>query len=310
MLVARGLRKSFGERVAVDGVAFRIEPGEIYGLLGPNGAGKTTCISMIAGILPRDAGHVEIAGIDLDTGPPARARLGLVPQNITLYDDLTGRENLTFWGRMYDLRGDELSAATDRVLAAIGLKDRADDLVRTYSGGMQRRLNLGAGILHGPSVLILDEPTVGVDPQSRSALFDLIEGLRDDGVAVLYTTHYMEEAERLCSRIGIIDHGKLIAEGTRAELVGSLGAEVRIEVGFEPAQNPAHAEPVALKVPGVLRALVLDERLHVFANDGAGIVPGLLRALLDASLGPASVRVVEPDLEQVFLHLTGRALRD
>ena len=149
-----------------------------------------------------------------------------------------------------------------------------------------------------------------MDPQSRSALFDLIEGLRDDGVAVLYTTHSMGEAERLCSRIGIIDHGKRIAEGTRAELVGSLGAEVRIEVGFEPAQNPAYAEPVALKVPGVSRALVLDERLHVFANDGAGIVPGLLRALLDASLGPASVRVVEPDLEQVFLHLTGRALRD
>src|SRR5499426_3356510 len=233
MLSVRGLRKRFGERVAVDDVSFAINAGEIYGLLGPNGAGKTTTISMIAGILARDAGAVAIDGIGIDAGPPARARVGIVPQAITLYLDLTARENLHFWGRMYDLRGDRLRRVVEEALQAVGLTQRADDIVSTYSGGMQRRLNLACGILHQPKLLILDEPTVGVDPQSRSAIFELVERLRDEGTAILYTTHYMEEAERLCARIGIMDTGKLIAEGTRAALVADLGREVRVEIGLE-----------------------------------------------------------------------------
>src|SRR5215831_8623495 len=266
MLRVRGLRKRFDGRVAVDDVSFAINRGEIYGLLGPNGAGKTTSISMIAGILARDAGAVEIDGIGIDAGPPARARVGIVPQAITLYLDLTARENLHFWGRMYDLRGDSLRRAVEEALQAVGLIKRADDIVSTYSGGMQRRLNLACGILHRPKLLILDEPTVGVDPQSRSAIFEMVERLRDEGTAILYTTHYMEEAERLCARIGIIDTGKLIAEGTRSELVADLGREVRIEIGLEHDEGLDRAVSVVRGLEGVHSATVVDGRLHVFAD--------------------------------------------
>ena len=310
MLSVRGLRKCFGERVAVDGVSFAIKQGEIYGLLGPNGAGKTTSISMIAGILARDTGEVEIGGLGIDAGPPARAQIGIVPQAITLYLDLTARENLYFWGRMYDLGGDGLRHAAEQALQAVGLTKRADDIVSTYSGGMQRRLNLACGILHQPKLLILDEPSVGVDPQSRSAIFELVERLRDAGTAILYTTHYMEEAERLCARIGIIDTGKLIAEGTRAELVADLGREVRIEIGLEHNEGLERAVSVVTGLEGVHSAAVVDERLHVFADEGAHRLPTLLTALLNAGLVVANVKVVEPSLEDVFLRLTGRMLRD
>jgi len=310
MLEVDGLRKRFGEREAVSGVGFRIGRGEIYGLLGPNGAGKTTTISMITGVLPRDAGRVVVDGIDLDEGPPARRRMGLVPQNITLYDDLTARENLLFWGRMYEMRGAALTRAVESALADVGLADRADDRVGTFSGGMQRRLNLVAGLLHAPGLLTLDEPTAGVDPQSRSAIFELLERLRDDGMAILYTTHYMEEAERLCDRVGVIDGGRLIAEGTRQELVAQLAFEVRIELAFGTTRAPERSEAVAKTVPGVRRAHWADEQLAVFADDGNACIPGLLSALIDASMAPTRVEVVEPDLEDVFLELTGRALRD
>lgn len=310
ILSVRGLGKCFGKRVAVDDVGFTIKTSEIYGLLGPNGAGKTTSISIIAGILTRDAGEVEINGINIDVGPPARAQVGIVPQAITLYLDLTARENLYFWGRMYDLRGGRLRRAVEEALQAVGLTKRADDIVNTYSGGMQRRLNLACGILHQPKLLILDEPTVGVDPQSRSAVFELIERLRDEGTAILYTTHYMEEAERLCTRIGIIDMGKLITEGTRSELVADLGREVRIEVGLERNEGLDRAVSVVTGLDGVHSAAVVDERLHVFADEGAHRLPTLLTALLNAGFVAASVEVVEPNLEDVFLRLTGRALRD
>jgi ABC-2 type transport system ATP-binding protein len=309
-LVVKGLSKSFGSRLAVDGIGFTIAPGEIYGLLGPNGAGKTTSISMIAGILARDAGEVAIDGIDIDAGPAARALIGIVPQAITLYLDLTARENLDFWGRMYDLGGAALRQAIDAALDAVGLTKRADDIVGTYSGGMQRRLNLAAGILHQPKLLILDEPTVGVDPQSRSAIFDLVERLRDEGTALLYTTHYMEEAERLCARIGIIDSGKLIAEGTRAELVAGLGQDSRIEIGLGRGDSAERAERIVGALDGVMSATVENNHLHVVADRGANRLPALLTALLNAGAMAESVRVVEPNLEDVFLRMTGRALRD
>ena len=309
-LVVKGLSKSFGSRLAVDGIGFTIAPGEIYGLLGPNGAGKTTSISMIAGILARDAGEVAIDGTDIDAGPAARALIGIVPQAITLYLDLTARENLDFWGRMYDLSGAALQQAIDAALDAVGLTKRADDIVGTYSGGMQRRLNLAAGILHQPKLLILDEPTVGVDPQSRSAIFDLVERLRDQGTAILYTTHYMEEAERLCARIGIIDSGKLIAEGTRAELVAGLGQDSRIEIGLGRGDSPERAERIVGALDGVMSATVENNHLHVVADRGANRLPAILTALLNAGAMAESVRVVEPNLEDVFLRMTGRALRD
>jgi ABC-2 type transport system ATP-binding protein len=310
MLSVRGLSKCFGERVAVDGISFAIASGEIYGLLGPNGAGKTTSISMIAGILARDAGEITIEDISIDTGPSARAMIGIVPQSITLYVDLTARENLDFWGRMYDLSGAALRDAIDGALDAVGLTKRADDIVGTYSGGMQRRLNLACGILHRPKLVILDEPTVGVDPQSRSAIFDLVERLRDAGTAILYTTHYMEEAERLCARIGIIDSGRLIAEGTRAELVARLGQEARIEIGVGRGDSLEHAERIVSALEGVRSATVENSHLHVIADRGASRLPTMLSALLNAGTVTESVRVVEPNLEDVFLRMTGRALRD
>jgi ABC-2 type transport system ATP-binding protein len=309
-LVVKGLRKSFGPRVAVDGIGFSIGAGEIYGLLGPNGAGKTTSISMIAGILARDAGEITIDGIEIDTGPAARALIGIVPQAITLYLDLTAHENLDFWGRMYDLSGAPLREAIDGALEAVGLTKRADDIVGTYSGGMQRRLNLACGILHRPKLLILDEPTVGVDPQSRSAIFDLVERLRDAGTAILYTTHYMEEAERLCARIGIIDSGRLIAEGTRAELVANLEQDTRIEIGLGRGDSPERAQRVVSELEGVLMATVESNHLHIVADHGANRLPAMLTALLNAGTVAESVRVVEPNLEDVFLRMTGRALRD
>jgi ABC-2 type transport system ATP-binding protein len=310
MLSVRGLRKSFGARRAVDGVGFTITASEIYGLLGPNGAGKTTTISMIAGILTRDAGQITIDGIDIDAGSPARALIGIVPQAIALYLDLTGRENLDFWGRMYDLNGAALHHAIENALEAVGLTQRADEIVSTYSGGMQRRLNLACGVLHQPKLLILDEPTVGVDPQSRSAIFDLIERMRDQGAAILYTTHYMEEAERLCARIGIIDGGRLIAEGTRAQLVASLAQDTRIEIGFGAGDSLERAARIVGSVEGVHMASAQDNRLPIVADHGANRLPALLSTLLNAGMIADNVRVVEPNLEDVFLKMTGRGLRD
>jgi ABC-2 type transport system ATP-binding protein len=310
ILLVRSLKKNFGARAAVDGINFAIASGEVYGLLGPNGAGKTTSISMIAGILARDAGEITIDGINIDAGPPARALIGIVPQAIALYLDLTARENLHFWGRMYDLDGAALREASDHALEAVGLTARADDIAATFSGGMQRRLNLACGILHRPKLLILDEPTVGVDPQSRSSIFDLVERMRDAGTAILYTTHYMEEAERLCTRIGIIDSGKLIAEGTRQELVANLGQDARIEIGLGRGEALDRAAREVASLEGVHSASAENDHLHVVADHGANRLPALLTALLNAGMVAESVRVVEPNLEDVFLRMTGRALRD
>ena len=211
---------------------------------------------------------------------------------------------------MYDLRRDRLRIAVEDALNAVGLMPRADDIASTFSGGMQRRLNLACGILHQPKLLILDEPTVGVDPQSRSAIFDLVERLRDEGTAILYTTHYMEEAERLCARIGIIDAGKLIAEGTRAELISSLEQNARIEIGLGEGEKLDRAISVVDRLEGVRAAQVMDGHINVFADRGAYRLPALLSALLAAGLVAESIRVVEPNLEDVFLRMTGRALRD
>ena len=211
---------------AVDGVGFEIAAGETYGLLGPNGAGKTTSISMICGLLRRDGGEVIVAGRPVDIGATdAKAAIGYVPQDLAIYPDLTARENLRFFGRLQRLRGKELDRRVDEVLAVIDLADRAGDRTDGFSGGMKRRLNIGIGLLHHPRLLVLDEPTVGVDPQSRNAILSSVAELEKEGMAILYTTHYMEEAERLCDRIGIIDEGKIRAEGTRRELIALVGAE-------------------------------------------------------------------------------------
>jgi linearmycin/streptolysin S transport system ATP-binding protein len=219
MLEVRNLRKSYGDLVAVDDVSFALAPGELVGLLGPNGAGKTTTVSMIAGLVTADRGDVLIGGVRLagDTDPVKR-KIGLVPQDLALYDELCPTDNLKFFGALYGMRGTSLARAIAEVLELVGLADRARDAVKNFSGGMKRRLNLAAGLLHDPDILLLDEPTVGVDPQSRNAIFDNLELLKSRGKALLYTTHYMEEVERMADRVVVIDHGKVIANETLAEL--------------------------------------------------------------------------------------------
>jgi len=272
-LEVSALRKSFGGAPAVDDVSFRVEEGTIVGLLGPNGAGKTTTVSIVCGLLPADAGEVRVAGAPLagDTDP-AKGRLGLVPQEVALYEELSADDNLAFFGALQGLDGARLAARAEVVLRLTGLLDRRRDRVKVYSGGMKRRLNLAAGLLHDPEVLLLDEPTVGVDPQSRNAIFESLEALRDAGKAILYTTHYMEEAERLCDRIVIVDHGRVVAEGTPAELGALLPRAGGRELDDEARAAVALLASRGIAVPG--------------ADGGA------------------------PRLEEVFLHLTGHALRD
>jgi ABC-2 type transport system ATP-binding protein len=309
VLEATGLRKVFGDLVAIDDVSVHIAPKETYGLLGPNGAGKTTAISMIAGLLEPDAGRVVVAGQRVTTRTVrARAAIGLVPQELAIYPDLTGRENLDFFGKLYGLSGRALAARVAEVLDVIGLTDRAGDLTAEFSGGMQRRLNIGVGLLHRPQLLILDEPTVGVDPQSRNAILESVESLAGEGMAVLYTTHYMEEAERLCDRIGILDQGDIKAEGTRRELVALVGERDRISL-TAPAALDAAAE-AARRLDGVESVSARAGGFDVVADDASSLLPRLLSVVSAAGAQVAGVEVAQPDLEAVFLHLTGKALRD
>jgi ABC-2 type transport system ATP-binding protein len=309
VLEARGLRKTFGDRVAVDDVGFHIAAGETYGLLGPNGAGKTTTISMVCGLLERDAGEVTVAGRRVDTRTTeAREAIGYVPQELAIYPDLTGRENLRFFGRMYSLAGEELDRRVDQVLEIVDLADRASDRTGEYSGGMKRRLNIGLGLLNQPRLLVLDEPTVGVDPQSRNAILSSVERFREQGMAVLYTTHYMEEAERLCDRVGVIDEGHLMAEGTRRELVALVGQEDR--VSLQATGDLAAAEAAVRALEAVVDGSRRDEGLELVVRDARRALPQILTTVAEAGVDVTAVEVAEPNLEAVFLHLTGKALRD
>ena len=309
VLECRGLRRRFGEIVAVDGVGFGIDAGETYGLLGPNGAGKTTTISMIAGLLERDGGEVTVAGQPMTTrSVRAKGALGYVPQDLAIYPDLSGRENLMFFARLYGMPTAEAKRRTAEVLDLTGLADRAGDQTKQYSGGMKRRLNIGIGLLHRPELLILDEPTVGVDPQSRNAILESVEALSGAGMAVLYTTHYMEEAERLCDRIGIIDHGKLIAEGTRSDLVGMVGEGDQVRLSATGDLSGAAAGLASRS--WVREAKALDGGIGLVVENARSELPDILTDVAASGVAVKSVEIHEPDLEAVFLHLTGRALRE
>ena len=309
VLAVRALRKRYGELEAVKGVSFQIHEGETYGLLGPNGAGKTTTISMVCGLLTRDAGEVTLDGQAIDVGAvAAKAGIGYVPQELAIYPDLTARENLEFFGRLYDLGGAQLKARTSEVLELIGLTERAKDRTSTFSGGMQRRLNIGIGLLHQPRLLLLDEPTVGVDPQSRNAILESVAELGRQGMAILYTTHYMEEAERLCTRIGIIDGGEIRAEGTQKELVALIGR--RDQVRLTLTGDVVAAARAAGHVRGVASAAAKGDEVEVLTSDAGRVLPRLLDAVEAAGAHVRGVEIVQPNLEAVFLHLTGRALRD
>jgi ABC-2 type transport system ATP-binding protein len=307
VLEAVGLKKRYGQRWAVDGLSFTARAGEALGFLGPNGAGKSTTVGMLAGLIVPDEGEVRLEGASLKGDEdPRKALLGLVPQDLALVEELSARENLRLFGALYGLRGAALEMAVDRSLDWVGLRDRAKEPPAAYSGGMKRRLNLGAALLHEPSILLLDEPTVGVDPQSRNALFDAFEALKAAGKTLIYTTHYMEEVERLCDRVVIIDHGRLIAEDTVAGLTRRPGAGPVLKVTLD--QPDARAESLrgwdtvaSLEVRGAELLLGLD------ALDAAPAVLARLRAEGYAVQGFATERA---SLESVFLALTGRSLRD
>ena len=303
------LVRRYGDLTAVDGVSFRIAPGETYGLLGPNGAGKTTIISMIAGLIPADEGTITVLGRPVGpTRIAVKRHIGLVPQELAIYPELSGRENLTFFGRLQGMHSKDLAHRVDEVLDLIGLTDRARDATKEYSGGMKRRLNIGIGLLHRPTLLILDEPTVGVDPQSRNAILESVEALSVEGMAVLYTTHYMEEAERLCDRIAIIDSGKFKAEGTRAELIRLTGEVDHIRLTGSGA-IPAAAEAIR-GLPAVQQVDADRHTLVLAVRDAPTAVAAIVAAASTAGMTLSDLEISRPDLESVFLQLTGKALRD
>jgi ABC-2 type transport system ATP-binding protein len=309
LIRVEGLRKQYGDLVAVDGVSFTAEPGAIFGLLGPNGAGKTTTIGCVSGLLKPSSGHVSVLGHDVVSDARAsREKLGVVPQELALYEDLSARENLSYWGAAYGLRGDRLEQRVRAVLETAGLADRAKEAVKRFSGGMKRRLNFACGIVHEPAVLLLDEPTVGVDPQSRVRLLELVRAETAKGTCVLYTTHYMEEAETLCDRLAIIDHGKIIAAGTLAELRSLMGERdlLRLTGVFDPARIASAVS--RLGEVDVVQAEA--EGVTLAASRASARLPAIFDALDAAGADIRETTLTQPSLETLFIKLTGKDLRE
>jgi ABC-2 type transport system ATP-binding protein len=309
MIEVQHLRKTYGDLVAVDDVTFEAAPGAIFGLLGPNGAGKSTTIGCVSGLLAPSGGSVRVLGHDVVSGgAAARASLGVVPQELALYEDLSASENLRFWGEAYGLRGDALAQRQKEVLTLVGLLDRAREPVKRFSGGMKRRLNFACGIVHRPKVLLLDEPTVGVDPQSRVRILDLVRDQARAGICVLYTTHYMEEAQELCDRIGIIDRGKLIALGTLPEMRRMMGERdlLRLSGVFDPDR----ARAVAAAIDGADVVTVDQTTLILSMPEASRKLPAIFTSLAAAGAEVRETTLTQPSLETLFIKLTGRELRE
>ncbi len=296
---------------AVDHLSFEIHQGEIFSLLGPNGAGKTTTIAIISTLLRPTAGRAIVNGYDVERDPMGvRRSIGVVPQEVALYDDLSAEENLRFWGEMRGLRGERLRREVEEKLEMTGLKERAKSRVKTFSGGMKRRLNLAVGLLGSPPIILMDEPTVGIDPQSRRYILDWVKQLNEAGITILYTTHYMEEAQELSDRIGIIDHGKLIALGTLEELIEQVGAQERLILRPAREEDIPRLLTLVRDVEGVEQADQQGEQLILNVHSSSAVLPRLLKRAEEAAIAIRTIDIREPNLEAVFLHLTGRALRD
>lgn len=310
MIRVENLEKSFGSVRAVDGVSFTVDPGEIFGLLGPNGAGKTTTISVLATLLRADAGRVTVCGHDPAVDPAAvRRRIGVVPQEIALYEELNARDNLVFWGRLHGMSGKALSRRVDELLEAAELAEHSRRAVRTYSGGMKRRLNIMAGLVHGPEVLFLDEPTVGIDAQARSRILDMVREMNRSDLTVLYTTHYLEEAEQLCDRIGVIDTGRLVAIGDKDELISQIGDVDQIRFRLPDGLESALREE-APTWPGVESVAARRGKMEIRAVEGAPLLPLLTEFLGRNGAELHGLEVIRPNLESLYLKVTGRALRE
>jgi ABC-2 type transport system ATP-binding protein len=301
------VKKRYGPTVALDGARFQVEEGELFGLLGPNGAGKTTLLSIISCLLQASDGQVRIQGKTVvSSDRQVRRQIGVVPQELALYGELTARENLEFFGELYGVTGATLHQRVKEVLAAVGLEDRAERRASTFSGGMKRRLNLGASLIHQPRLLLLDEPTTGVDPQSRNHIFEEVRRLNASGVTVVYTSHYMEEVQALCRRVGIMDHGRIIACDTLSGLLRQLESAIRFRVS---QVTPALSERIK-QLPDVHLLEHPDGAQELECRDVKATLPQLMAALNEFNLSLTSLETEEPNLERVFLHLTGRALRD
>ena len=311
ILEVRDLVKKYGDLTAVAGITFDVIEGEIFSLLGPNGAGKTTTISILSTLYSPTSGEAFISGHSVTQEPMAvKEVIGVVPQEIALYDNLSAMENFKFWGQMYGLSGKELSIRIDEVLEQIGLKDRAKERIKTYSGGMKRRVNIGVGLLHKPRLLFMDEPTVGIDPQSRRAILDSVKELNHTGITILYTTHYMEEAQELSDRVGIIDHGKLIALGTQKELTAQVGEMDTLILHLGENEDPVYLAEALSKLEGVLQANPTDHEVAIVTASAEELLAPVVSQSNELGIKIHSVDMREPNLEAVFLHLTGRALRD
>lgn len=308
MISILNLKKRFGYVEALKGINFHINKGELYALLGPNGAGKTTTISILSAILPFDSGEVEIGTFDLKKNPKkCKEIIGVIPQEIALYGNLSGYDNLMFWGSLYDIESSKLKKNIDTHLKLLGLFDRRQDKIKTYSVGMKRRINIAAALLHSPQILLIDEPTVGVDPQSRNLIFEVIEKLHDEGITIIYTTHYMEEAERLCDRIGIIDNGQIIAQGTLVELKKIHKIKEAIIIHFNSLHSANHQK---LTKDFDENLIINGNSISCYSDSIGKDLPRLISKSNKLGLDITHIDIQKATLETLFLSLTGKKLRD
>lgn len=307
MITVSNLKKTFDAVDALKGISFNIQQGECYGLLGPNGAGKTTTISILSTIIKPDEGEVKIAGYDLKKSPfDCKKNIGVVTQEIALYNELSAYDNLLFWGGMYKVPRQELLERMDETLELMGLTDRKNDKVKTYSGGMRRRINIGTALLHRPKILFMDEPTVGIDPQSRNLIFEVVEKLHKEGTTIVYTTHYMEEAERLCNRIGVIDSGKIIAQGTLNELRTLGSMKETVVISYTNLTNECF-NTIEKEWNDLQR---IDDTIHFYSMNIQGDLSRIILKCNEFGLDIRHIDIQKINLETIFLSLTGKQLRD
>lgn len=309
LLKVENLYKDFGDIKAVEGISFEVKKGDVFGLLGPNGAGKSTTISIISTLFKPTSGEILFEGSSIFNNPKLiRQNLGVVPQDIALYPTLTGYENLSFWGNIYGLKGVQLKKRINEISDIIGLNGRINDRVDKYSGGMKRRLNIGAALLHMPKLLIMDEPTVGIDPQSRNHILDTVLELNRQGITIIYTSHYMEEVEYLCNEICIMDEGKIIASGSKQELVELVKEKTQINIKLD--KTDLSLLNILKEINGVFDANINDDAITLFGNNADTLLAEIISKVTEQGRLVESIDVKKPNLEAVFLHLTGKALRD